>query len=65
VTADLLKKNKNITNGEQLLGFFQYLGRDEERFKTWLKDECEVRTQVANKIHQTLADTAAKLCTLG
>jgi hypothetical protein len=65
VTADLLKKNKNITNGEQLFGFFLYLGRDAERFKTWLKDECEVRTQVANKIHQTLADTAAKLCTLG
>jgi hypothetical protein len=65
VTADLLKKNKNITNGEQLFGFFLYLGRDGERFKTWLKDECEVQVQVANKIHKTLAATAVKLCALG
>ena len=61
-TAKLLKKNKEITNGEQLFGFFLYLGRDEERFKKWLKDECEVRVQEANRIYEALARTANVLC---
>ena len=61
-TAKLLKKNKEITNGEQLFGFFLYLGRDEERFKKWLKDECEVRVQEANRIYEALAKTANVLC---
>ena len=60
-TAKLLK-NKEITNGEQLFGFFLYLGRDEERFKKWLKDECEVRVQEANRIYEALARTANVLC---
>jgi len=61
-TAKLLKKNKEIANGEQLFGFFLYLGRDEERFKKWLKDECEVRVQEANRIYEALARTANVLC---
>ena len=73
-TAKLLRKNKEITNGEHLFGFFLYLSRGkggaqraahEERFKKWLKDECEVRVQEANKIYKALAKTADFLCTLG
>jgi hypothetical protein len=65
VTAELLKKQKQITNGEQLFGFFLYVGRDEERFKSWLKDECKVRGQEANRIYEALANTADVICAFG
>ena len=65
VTAELLKTRKQITNGEQLFGFFLYVGRDEERFKSWLKDECKVRGQEANRIYEALANTADVICAFG
>jgi len=65
VTAELLKTQKQITNGEQLFGFFLYVGRDEERFKSWLMDECKVRSQEANRIYDALAKTADVICAFG
>jgi hypothetical protein len=65
VTAELLKTQKQITNGEQLFGFFLSVGRDEERFKSWLMDECKVRGREANRIYDALAETADVICAFG
>ena len=40
-------------------------GRDEERFKSWLMDECKVRSQEANRIYDALAKTADVICAFG
>jgi len=63
-TAPLLARNKNITTGEQLFGFFLYLGRDEDRFRSWLKNECEVQGSAAARICNALAERAREICAL-
>jgi len=64
ITAKNMGRTKNITTGEQLFGFFLYLGRDENRFKSWLKDECDVQGSVAARTCGALAERANDICSL-
>ena len=59
----LLKKleEANIDTAEKLMGHFLVMGRDEDRFKTWLVDVCKIRDKDAVKVVEHLAEKAAKL----
>mmetsp|Transcript_16984 Transcript_16984/g.37954 ORF Transcript_16984/g.37954 Transcript_16984/m.37954 type:complete len:93 (-) Transcript_16984:70-348(-) len=63
VGPKLLEKleEANIDTAEKLMGHFLVMGRDTDRFKTWLEDVCEIRGQDGAKVVEPLAEKADKL----
>lgn len=55
----------HISSAEALFGYFLYVGRDEGRFRDWLKQESiDVHGGAAKKVHDAMKDKADVLCTL-
>jgi len=54
----------DIWSAEALFGYFLLVGRNEERFRQWLKDDIDVHGSAAKNMHDAMRDKADVLCVL-